>query len=288
MDINLMDKKYYLSAAAIFKNESMGLKEWIDHNKFHGIDHIYLIDDGSDDDYISIIQPYIDSGYITLFENMIKDKYKDRQYGINNLYFKSIYKDSQWFMNIDIDEFIYSPNHIDVKEVLKKYESYASLVVATPMFNSNNHKIQPESIVGGFTKRISNPSRFTWQPHGSSQLDTNSMISQKIIVNSDYDVDSFEIHVVRHGDSYNYNQYCFYNFVGKDERNIDGQELLINHYQLQSREYWEKVKLRRGDLNYNFGKSERSFKEFDIKDNAPNCNYVDDYRLLNQNKGILK
>ena len=40
-----MNQKYYFSVAAMFKNESWSLKEWIEHYKFHGADHIYLIDD---------------------------------------------------------------------------------------------------------------------------------------------------------------------------------------------------------------------------------------------------
>ena len=45
----MMSHKYYFSIASMFKNESWGLKEWIDHNKLHGVDHLYLIDDYSND-----------------------------------------------------------------------------------------------------------------------------------------------------------------------------------------------------------------------------------------------
>ena len=44
-----MKNKYYFSIASMFKNESWGLKEWIDHNYFHGVDHIYLINDFSEE-----------------------------------------------------------------------------------------------------------------------------------------------------------------------------------------------------------------------------------------------
>jgi hypothetical protein len=37
--------KYYLSVGAIFKNESMILKEWIEHYLHHGFEHIYLINE---------------------------------------------------------------------------------------------------------------------------------------------------------------------------------------------------------------------------------------------------
>ena len=50
-----MKHKYYFSVAAMFKNESWSLKEWIEHYKFHGADHIYLVNDFSDDDYLLLI-----------------------------------------------------------------------------------------------------------------------------------------------------------------------------------------------------------------------------------------
>ena len=46
-----MSHKYYFSIAAMFKNESWTLKEWIEHYKLHGADHIYLVDDFSDDNF---------------------------------------------------------------------------------------------------------------------------------------------------------------------------------------------------------------------------------------------
>ena len=41
--------KYYLSIGVLFKNESLILKEWLDHHIFHGVDHFYLINDNSND-----------------------------------------------------------------------------------------------------------------------------------------------------------------------------------------------------------------------------------------------
>ena len=73
-----MSKKYYFSIVAMFKNESWGLKEWIEHNKLHGVDHIYLVDDFSEDDSISVLQPYIDSDYVTLFKNEFSERFKGR------------------------------------------------------------------------------------------------------------------------------------------------------------------------------------------------------------------
>jgi len=39
---------YYFSIGTIFKNESHIMKEWLEHYFFHGIEHIYMINDRND------------------------------------------------------------------------------------------------------------------------------------------------------------------------------------------------------------------------------------------------
>ena len=118
-----MSHKYYFSIAAMFKNESWTLKEWIEHYKLHGADHIYLVDDFSDDDFLPILQPYIDSGYVTLFKSDVSERFTGRQIYVTNKYFLPIAKESKWIAQVDVDEFLYSPKVVDIKEVLKKYDS---------------------------------------------------------------------------------------------------------------------------------------------------------------------
>jgi glycosyltransferase involved in cell wall biosynthesis len=58
---------YYLSVLSIFKNETMNLKLWLEHYLWQGVGHFYLIDNGSTDNPLSILQEYIDKGIITYF-----------------------------------------------------------------------------------------------------------------------------------------------------------------------------------------------------------------------------
>ena len=139
--------KYYLSVASIFKNESWGMKEWLDHYKFHGVDHVYLVNDFSTDDYQSILQSYIDDGFVTLYQNDNPERYTGRQIDMNNKFFKPIFKESQWLANIDLDEFLYSPREVNLKNIFKKYESYAGVVANWVWFNSNGHEKQPPLVV---------------------------------------------------------------------------------------------------------------------------------------------
>ena len=58
---------HYLSVMAIFKNETMNLKLWIEHYLWQGVEHFYLIDNGSNDNPLSILQEYIDNGIVTYY-----------------------------------------------------------------------------------------------------------------------------------------------------------------------------------------------------------------------------
>ena len=68
---------YNFCIYAIFKNESHILEEWLLHYIYHGVEHFYLINDNSNDNFIEIINKY--KSYITLFNNDIQTKIFGRQ-----------------------------------------------------------------------------------------------------------------------------------------------------------------------------------------------------------------
>jgi hypothetical protein len=264
--------KYYLSVASIFKNESWGMKEWLDHYKFHGVDHVYLVNDFSTDDYQSILQLYIDDGFVTLYQNDNPERYTGRQIDMNNKFFKPIFKESQWLANIDLDEFLYSPREVNLKNILKKYESYAGVVANWVWFNSNGHEKQPPLVVEGFTKRCEYNQRIYMKPPGLPP-EWVQFNAPKLVLNSNFDVQSFETHTaITSG-----------NMINVSTQGMPNDpELLINHYQLQSREYWQNVKMNRGDVNHWFKGSPRDFEGYESMDVGD----ILDTRLWEQNKEI--
>jgi len=54
----MINKIYNFVVCSVFKNESHILEEWINHYLFHGVDHIYLVNDFSTDNYLDIINKY--------------------------------------------------------------------------------------------------------------------------------------------------------------------------------------------------------------------------------------
>jgi hypothetical protein len=87
-------------------------------------------------------------------------------------------------------------------------------------------------------------------------------------VNSDYEFTSLGIHhaiFLREEDK-----------VGKFFI-LDESYLILNHYSVQSKELWEKVKCTRGDGDHYRVRTVEEFAELDV-------NEVEDLRLLEQNK----
>jgi hypothetical protein len=251
---------YSFSICSVFKNESHILQEWLEHYIYHGVEHFYLVNDFSTDDYLSIINQY--SQYVTLFDNDIVTKDVGRQTQIYDKYFKPIMSESKWLAIIDLDEFVYSPYELDIKKIIETFDSYSQITIDWLHFGSNEHILQPNSVVEGFTKRA----EFTT---------SKPYYSYKPIFQPTYLI-SFGIH--RH------------NMHGPQiHLNYDNQKLpplIMNHYAIQSRSFFMEVKAKRGDVNNwfdhkNLQRNREYFDGYDIND-------VIDMSLYEQNKNIIQ
>lgn len=249
---------HYLSVGAIFRNESNSIVEWIKHYLHHGVDHFYLINDHSDDDTVSKIQDYVDKGIITLY-HANEPYYLGRQ---RNQYNRFILphvqqKDTQWLLMIDLDEYVWSPQSVDIGQVLRVYcGKFAQLQIQQYLYGSNGHTVQPDSLVKHFTKRSE-----------------NTISCCKYFVNSNFSFSSLNIHHADFADP-NFHPDMSVFMV------IDPSYFVFNHYSCQSLDFWQKVKCTRGDGDAYLQRDMARFHELDI-------NEVEDVRLLEQNRNLL-
>lgn len=249
---------YNVIICSVFKNESHILDEWIKHYLCRGVDHIYLVNDFSTDNYLPILEKYKD--HITCYNNDIVTRDVGRQIMIYEKYFRPILSNSKWVSIIDLDEFLYSPAEKSFKDILEKYKDYSQIRIDWLHFGSSGHIQQPDSVVKNFTRR--------------SILDkTKSYYSYKNIFRSEALL-SFNVHLNTVS-----GQTCMIDY-------IEGEmvDLVINHYPIQSLDFFMKVKAIRGDVNNWFDneglKRDRAyFDRYDI-------NNIEDLRLYNQNKYI--
>jgi|UniRef100_A0A6C0BHK4 hypothetical protein len=249
--------QHYLSVGAMFRNESDSIVEWIKHYLYHGVDHIYLINDNSDDDTVSKIQEYIDKGLITLY-HVEEPYYEGRQRNLyNRLFLPHLQKkDTQWLLVIDLDEYVWSPKAVHLGDVLRMgCEHLGQIQIHQLLFGSNDHVKQPDSLVKHFTKR-----------------ENEYRICGKFFLNSNFEFSSINVHYAD-----------FANPVYMSDANvfmlISHDWFIYNHYNCQSVEFWQNVKCVRGDSNAYLQRNMDYFHSIDK-------NEIEDLRLWEQNKDI--
>jgi hypothetical protein len=217
---------YYLSILAIFKNETMNLKEWIEHYLWQGVEHFYLIDNGSDDNPIQVLEPYIKMGLISCY--YLPQKWKQLEY--YRAVFQQIKnnKETYWLCITDLDEFWYSTEGTLSKRLLQ-YEKFDAIHSNWLMFGSNGLINHPTSIRKSLTKR-------------ENQLHT---LTKYIIKVNNVNAFDFDIH----------NCYIKNTIT---ENNL----IRLNHYPIQSVEFFQKVKMTRGACDSKIYENIRDMKYF--------------------------
>ena len=94
---------YYLCVIGIFKNETLTMKTWLDHYLWQGVEHFYLIDNGSTDNPENILGAYSDK--ITLYH--LPEKYKQVDHYRTIYQKEEISGKTKWLIMADLDEFWY-------------------------------------------------------------------------------------------------------------------------------------------------------------------------------------
>lgn len=144
---------FHTSVLSIFKNETMNLKLWIEHYLWQGIEHFYLIDNGSDDNPLNILQEYIDKGLVTYY--FLPEKHKQEQHYRYVFNTEILKEKTYWLIVCDLDEFFYG---VDKKLTtkIKSLENYYDYILCNwQMFGSDGLKEQPEDIRTAITHRQS-------------------------------------------------------------------------------------------------------------------------------------
>jgi len=138
-------EKYTLCVCAIFQNEAPYLKEWIDYHESKGVEHFFLYNNDSTDEYLAVLSPYFERGCITLIDWSSKhgsDGYKFAfkvQIGAYNDAISKCRHVSKWLALIDIDEFIVPVAYGNLVQLLEKdYEYCSGLCVNWQCYGTSN------------------------------------------------------------------------------------------------------------------------------------------------------
>lgn len=218
---------YRLSVLAIFKNEAFNMKVWIEHYLWMGVDHFFLIDNGSTDGSQQVLRPFIEKGIVSVF--FMPEKWKQTEH-YQYVYKNFIINKSQWVIVADLDEFWYVYRST-IRRELCNFQQYHVITSHWRWFGYDGNIQHPKDI------RTTNLHR-----KKELQKDTKYIFQTK--------------HVQPE-------QLWIHNVIGKVDKRIDASHTFrLNHYILQSREYFETVKMTRGaadSLQHEFVRNEEYF-----------------------------
>ena len=125
--------KYKICICAIFKDEAKYLDEWIRYHLVIGIDHFYLYNNNSDDEYLKVLKPYIEKKIVDL----IDWPHKHSQMSAYEDCYKKNNNHTNWLAFIDLDEFICPIATDDIKPWLEQHNKYPGIAIYWKQFGSN-------------------------------------------------------------------------------------------------------------------------------------------------------
>lgn len=226
-----------LAVLAIMKNEAMNIDEWVSHYLQVGADRIVLIDNGSTDDTLAKAQAWVEKGKVDLISRHQRHRQTDHYWEAIRTY---ILGKHDWLLIADLDEFWFCPDGTTIPAKLAEDQFLESDVIYAnwTMFGSSGLTEHPESIRAKLVHRSP----------GLSQHKNTKYICRTSILGARANIG---IHKVIGGDS---------------SRTVsDNENFCLFHYPIQSLEFFQTVKMARGDAS-----SARS-------DNVRDMNYFKQY-----------
>jgi glycosyl transferase family 92 len=130
---------YEFAVAAIFKDEARFLDEWLTFHHGVGASHFFLYDNGSRDDYVAVLRPWIERGLVTLTD--WRESPGQRSAYLHCV--RSRWREARWIAFIDVDEFLFSPRQVDVRPILRSYADLPAIFVYSLNFGSSGHSKRP-------------------------------------------------------------------------------------------------------------------------------------------------
>ena len=140
-----MQKKYYLAACCILKDEDPFIVEWLTYHSLVGVEHFFIYDNESANPLAEnpLILKFAAQGKATVLSTPGKTMQRSA-YTHCLQQFGPLCK---WIAFLDLDEFICPMQGRDLRPMLAAYEEYASLGLSWKCFSSGGHLSSPKGLV---------------------------------------------------------------------------------------------------------------------------------------------
>jgi len=133
----------YLAVCAVFRDEALYLREWVELHRLAGVERFFLYDNRSTDNGRQVLEPYVEQGVAVVHD------WPDWPAQIQSYEhcIKTHGDDARWIAFIDVDEFLFSPAGDSLPEVLREFERWPGVGVNWAVFGSSGHRTKPEGLV---------------------------------------------------------------------------------------------------------------------------------------------
>ena len=213
---------HFLSILAQFKNETMNLRVWIEHYLWQGVDHFYLIDNGSTDNPLQILQEYIDKGIVSYYYK--PEKYMQAEHYRWVFDHENMKTKTYWLAVCDLDEFFYGVDQ-KLRTKIRTLDYFNVIYANWLMFGSDNLIKHPEDIRTSIIHRIPDIHQNTKYIFKPRSIKNSSMIWIHGLVNPEIG-EIIKIH---------------------PKIRVANILIKLNHYPIQSLDFFKEVKMTRGD-----------------------------------------
>lgn len=140
---SLFAYQYELAICAIFRDDARFLNEWIDYHKHVGVQHFYLYNNLSKDNYFDVLWPYIKNGDVTLCDWPFD--YPEGDGNAWNTVQCNAYSDclrksthvAHWLAIIDTDEYLIPVNTATLPETLVYFNEVSAVAVNWQMYGTS-------------------------------------------------------------------------------------------------------------------------------------------------------
>lgn len=226
---------YEFAICAIFQNEARFLKEWIEYHKIVGAQHFYLYNNESNDNYLEVLQDYIEDNTVEL---MNWEEPNFQRSGQKLAYMHAINRTREavkWLAIIDIDEYLVPKNHDTVTEWLHQYEreGIGGIGINWQMFGTS------------FVSKINSNQLLTEQLTLKALESHSENIHIKSILRPKYVVEPPHVHHFEYCEGYVQVNPNFEPFKGPFSPYISTDKIQINHYWTKDEAFLYETKIPR-------------------------------------------
>lgn len=159
-----LNAEHTLSVCTIFKDNAPYFREWIEFHRLVGVEHFYLYNNESEDNFHDVLDPYVREGIVTLIEWPNQPKRPEKRYDWVKRTQESAYNHccsrvigkTKWLAVIDTDEFLVPDAYNNIVEYLQTHDDESAIFVFWRVYGTSGiYDIPPNQLlIEMLTKRF--------------------------------------------------------------------------------------------------------------------------------------